>query len=561
MQKLNKLFLSALIVLIINTISAQTVVFNESLATYDSFNTFTAVNVTGQQNWHCNPQYGYTLMNGYSNGQSYENEDWLLTPELNLENYDNLRFSFDHTRGSAAVMNVGVAQGWYKVFATTNYTGNVSSTQWTELNGINHNLPGAWQWISSGELVIPQTVKSSSTRFAFRYISSNTESATWEIKNIKITGEPSAINPNDDHIFKITTWNVEHLGSICYGPANENLQMNNVVNAILTMNPDIICLQEVTQSDAYPTIATLVSILGSDEWAGNIVASNPTDCSQNQGIVYKKSKVQFVNASLLNNGNSSQGNSYYYNWSNGRYPALYNVNLIIGTELVPVSLVNIHAKASSDESSYIRRKGASEGLKAILDGTQYNTKNIIVLGDFNDYINSNICSQCQTNDSPYKNFLDDSGNYMIPTQNMQNNGCNYRPYVVNNMIISNEIFDNYISNSANQELIVMNTIPNFCQTTSDHIPVSALFEFSATTSGVEDFYSENPVKIYPNPVNNVLNIDILNPVNNQFAEIYDLTGKKIVNEKLTGNTINVSSLSNGIYILKIGNYRSKFIKN
>jgi len=557
MKKLNNFFSTFFIFLIISTINAQTVVFNESLATYDSFNTFTSVSVTGQQSWHCNIQYGYSLMNGFANGQSNENEDWLITPEINLENYNNLHFSFDHTRGPVQVVNVGTAQGWYKVFATTNYTGNVTTTQWTELVGINHNVSGAWQWISSGELVVPEAVKSATTRFAFRYVCNNTESATWQVKNVKITG---SVNPNDDNVFKITTWNVEHFGSLCDGPTNENLQMNNVAEAILAMNPDVICLQEVTQSNAYPTIASLVAILGNDEWAGNIVASDPTNCSQNQGIIYKKSKVQFVSSSLLSNGAPSQGNSYYHNWSNGRYPALYNINLIVGSELVPVSLVNIHAKSSSDQNSYIRRKGASEALKTILDGSQYNTRNILVLGDFNDYINTTICSQCTTNDSPYKNFLDDSVNYMIPTQNLQNNGCNFSPYVINNMIISNEVFDNYISNSVEQELTLINTILNYCETTSDHLPVSALFEFTSTST-VEDFYAENSVKVYPNPVIDVLNVDILNLADNQLVEIYDLTGKKILNKKLTGNTIDVNSLLSGIYILKIGSYKTKFIKN
>ncbi|MDY0089335.1 MAG: T9SS type A sorting domain-containing protein [Flavobacteriaceae bacterium] len=560
MRKLNNILLSIFLTLTLTTTHTQTVIFDETLTTYNSFNTFTVINVSGEQSWYCNTQYGYTLMNGFSNGQSHENEDWLLSPEINIENFDNLRFSFNHTRGPASAMNVGVAHGWYKVFATTNFTGDISTTQWIELSGINHNISGGWQWVSSGELIIPETAKSTNTRFAFRYLSNNTESATWQIKDVKITGETSVVNPNDEAVFKITTWNIEHFGSICDGPTDENLQLANVAHIIQTMNSDIICLQEVTQSVEYPTISTLVSVLGSNEWGGYIVASNATNCSQNQGIIYKKSKVQFVNAALLSNGNPSQGNSYYYNWSSGRFPALYNVNLIVGTELIPVSFVNIHAKSSYDENSYIRRKGASEGLKEILDSGQYNTNKIVVIGDFNDYINNNTCYVCDTNESPYKNFLDDAANYMIPTQNLESYGCSYFPNVINNMIISNEIFDNYVSNSANQELAVLSAVSNYCETTSNHTPVSILFDFSETLD-VKDYYSGNPLKIYPNPVNNILNFDILASLNNEFAEIFDITGKKILVEKLNGSSINVSSLSNGIYILKIGNQRNKFIKN
>jgi len=559
MRKLNFFFLSLIVVFISNTVKAQSIIFNESLATHQSFNKFTPVSVIGDRVWYYNTAYGCAHMSGYV-VQPYENEDWLVSPEINLENYTNLTLSFDHTRGSANVLNVGLAEGWYKVFATSNYTGNVNTTQWTELSGINHNVITAWQWISSGEVTIPEEVKSTTTRFAFRYICSDTESATWEVKNVKIKGTPNQVNPNDDVVFKITTWNVEYLGSVCDGPGNEDLQMSNVANAILAMNPDIICLQEVTHSNNYPTITNLIALLGSDVWGGNIIASNPSDCSQNQGIIYKKSKVQFVNSSLLSNGNSSQGNSYYYNWSNGRYPALYNVNLIVGSQLVPVSLVNIHAKAFNDESSYTRRKGASQGLKTILDGTQYNSKNLIILGDFNDYLNGTICNQCNTNDSPYQNFVEDYNNYSAPTKYLENEGCIYKPYVIDNIITSNELFENYISDSAEQELAVFYDTANYCQTTSSHIPVSSLFEFTPTAS-IDDFYSQNSLKIYPNPTTDFINIENFNSINIDNFEIYNLLGEKVMDEKLSDKAINVSRLAKGIYILKVGEYVTKFSKN
>jgi len=44
------------------------------------------------------------------------------------------------------------------------------------------------------------------------------------------------------------------------------------------------------------------------------------------------------------------------------------------------------------------------------------------------------------------------------------------------------------------------------------------------------------------------------------VEIYDLTGKQLFAGKLENNTVKVSALSTGIYILKIGNLRGKFVK-
>src|SRR6476646_3564378 len=102
---------------------AQSTILNESMLSQASFNSFTAVSVTGAQNWTYSSLYG-AVCSGYVSGQSFENTDWLISPPMNLVETDNVNLSFQHTRGSAAVLNVGVAEGWYKVFATANFTGD-----------------------------------------------------------------------------------------------------------------------------------------------------------------------------------------------------------------------------------------------------------------------------------------------------------------------------------------------------------------------------------------------------------------------------------------------------
>lgn len=557
MQKINYNLLILFLILFLDVnIFAQTTILDETLLTQESFNTFTTLSVKGDQSWYFDERYG-AICSGYSGGQSYENEDWLISPSMDLSEKENVKLTFQHTRGNAAVMNVGVDLGWYKVFATAHYTGNPETTQWIELEGINHSLEGAWYFTSSGDIAIPEAAKSENTHIAFRYLCSETESATWEIKNVLVTGE---FTPVQGHFFKIITWNVEHFGSTCDGPEDEELQLINVANAIRLMEADIVCLQEVTQSTSCPTINNLLSFLGS-EWGGNIVAGNPTNCSHNQGIVYRKSKVQFVNSLLLREGNPSQGNSYYYNWTFGRYPALYNVNLLVESELIPVSLVNIHAKAMAEEENYIRRKGASEALKTILDGTQYNAKNLIIIGDFNDYLIGSSCYTC--GESPYQNFMNDTENYRGISQNLQDDGCWYYSHVIDNMIISNELFDNYVTNSVMQERSLLTTIDEYCSTTSDHLPVSAFFEFFPSIIGINDLVlpkNEASLHLYPNPVKDELKIEISTPFHEQNIEIYDLAGKLVFKTTTNSHVIHVSALPSGIYVLKVGHLREKFVK-
>jgi endonuclease/exonuclease/phosphatase family metal-dependent hydrolase len=559
MQKQIKLiFLLAFSAVTSSLSSAQATILDQSLLTDQSFNAFTTVNVTGAQTWHPSSVYG-AVCSGYFGGQNFDNEDWLISPAMNLLQVDNARLTFSHTRGSAPVVNVGVQEGWYKVFATSDFSGDPATTQWIELTGINQNVPVAWQYIPSGELVIPDVAKSANSRIAFRYFSSAGQSATWEIKNVKVTGEPQATNPNAG-VFKITNWNVEWLGCTTFGPTDETLQINNVVAAMLSMNSDIYCIQEVSNTVSSPSIATLVSLMGSDQWDGKIVPSTTGDCDQRQGIIYKKSRVQFVGSQQLSNGNAAQGNSYYFNWASGRYPALYNLNLVAGNTLVPVTIVNIHAKAEDgDAMSYTRRLGASEALKTILDGSIYNTENLMIIGDFNDYLSGTSSSACGCTTSPYGNFMDDTGHYNGITQLVTNAWGNGNP-LIEHVIISDELFGNYVSDSAVQEIAAAQSISNYYGTTSHHLPVSTVFQFSVLDSPEFADLQENALAIYPNPTKSELKFDMAGFENNTIIEVFDFTGRQINCEQTNANTVDVSILPSGIYILKVDKRYGRFVK-
>ncbi len=281
--------------------------------------------------------------------------------------------------------------------------------------------------------------------------------------------------------FKITTWNAEWLSCNINGPTDDNLQINNVAKVIGAMNSDVVALQEIGTSNIYATIDTLVKRLGS-EWAGSIVPWSADNCAQNQGIIYKKAKVQLVSNSLMSDAGSS------YNWSSGRYPVLYNLNLVVGTSTIPVSLINIHAKAMSDESSYSRRKGASESLKSLLDGSGYDSKNMILLGDFNDYLIGTQCKTCSPPDSPYKNFMDDTVNYKGLTVGLWDS--QYNSPVIDNIIISKGLFANY-TNTVLRETAATQVVSSYTTTTSDHYPISAVFSFTGGDggqTGCKNFY-------------------------------------------------------------------------
>lgn len=77
-----------------------------------------------------------------------------------------------------------------------------------------------------------------------------------------------------------------------------------------------------------------------------------------------------------------------------------------------------------------------------------------------------------------------------------------------------------------------------------------------------DFTMSNTISLWPNPVKEILNINSLNEDIISAITIYDIQGKLIIES--SNNSINVDSLSNGVYIVKIstnkGEYTKKFIK-
>ncbi len=83
-----------------------------------------------------------------------------------------------------------------------------------------------------------------------------------------------------------------------------------------------------------------------------------------------------------------------------------------------------------------------------------------------------------------------------------------------------------------------------------------------TTTAVESVYRNHSIKIYPNPINSTLKIDIKNslvPVN---ISVYNLSGQIIYKNvsNLNKFDINMTGFESGIYILKIENKENVFIE-
>ncbi|WP_407556424.1 FG-GAP-like repeat-containing protein [Winogradskyella sp. 4-2091] len=70
--------------------------------------------------------------------------------------------------------------------------------------------------------------------------------------------------------------------------------------------------------------------------------------------------------------------------------------------------------------------------------------------------------------------------------------------------------------------------------------------------------------IYPNPVEDELNIETTADITNKIATVFDINGKRVLNLKLNSNLVDVSNLTSGVYFLRLESngkiMKRKFIK-
>lgn len=148
-----------------------------------TFGTWTTFSVLGDQVWVIDTIHGVNntpcaKMSGYSGGAK-PNEDWLISPKLNLASYTGEILQFYTARNYTGPE--------IKALVSTNYNGgDPTAAFWEELTPILST--GGWSWTFSGNIDISAFAQGNLT-IAFKYTSTDTESATWEVDNIKVYGQ------------------------------------------------------------------------------------------------------------------------------------------------------------------------------------------------------------------------------------------------------------------------------------------------------------------------------------------------------------------------------------
>ena len=147
-----------------------------------NWNDWTKISVTGAQEWRLDTQFGNpgscAVMSGFASGSNNVNEDWLISPEIDLSSVEGAKLTFQTaSRFSGNPLEIKIS---------TDYTtGNPNAATWTNLSATLDTNTAAYVWTNSGDIDI-STFVGGNVRIAFRYTSTSSASTTWEVDNILI---------------------------------------------------------------------------------------------------------------------------------------------------------------------------------------------------------------------------------------------------------------------------------------------------------------------------------------------------------------------------------------
>ena len=111
-------------------------------------------------------------------GQAYEAESWLVSPAINLSGISSAKLTFSQA------VNYASPNGALSMMISTDYDGNVTTATWTELSLDQWPAGSNWTFVTSSADLTPyvgQTVY-----IAFKYTSTTSASATWEVKDFVV---------------------------------------------------------------------------------------------------------------------------------------------------------------------------------------------------------------------------------------------------------------------------------------------------------------------------------------------------------------------------------------
>ena len=393
--------------------------------------------------------FAYTEKDDYSAAQTYELSFDKLEGDISISASDNYEVSMD---GVSWKSSLSIAKT-----ETSPKTIHVRfAPKQSALNGltgsITHKAKGA-------EGLIIKTVSNKSS----------------EIADASTLGK--------DKTLDIVSWNVEWFGAPGKSKSASGFsqQLDAVSAKIISFDADVYALQELVSDELngdylQPLVDKLNELAGSDVYAGIIGERYSHDDSapstefpaQRVCYIYNKNTVSKLNdfsmfSDLYQGGSTSSIDGYTGDaskfWASGRLPYFFEADVTINGATERIAFVNIHAKCCSNSHS---RKLADAKFLINALNTDYSDDNLVVLGDYNDYLEGSMTSG---NASPYASWFTTDEHFDHVLTSTSN---------IDHITISNELYDEYqiLTNNTSQENVSI----------SDHDPIMLRLKLRAYTS-------------------------------------------------------------------------------
>ncbi|MEN8157316.1 MAG: DUF5017 domain-containing protein [Bacteroidota bacterium] len=146
---------------------------------------FTQISIVGDQDWYKSVYSGngFAKISGYA-GSAQDNDDYLISPAINLDGSTDNEFSFDNA--------MNFSGPGLQVLISTDFSGTYDSTSvvtatWIDISSNFAYSTGSYAWQASGAFDL--SAYTGNVYIAFRYLSNPTDgAATWEVDNFKVTG-------------------------------------------------------------------------------------------------------------------------------------------------------------------------------------------------------------------------------------------------------------------------------------------------------------------------------------------------------------------------------------
>ena len=205
----------------------------------DTLGQFDTTNVTGSKSWYSSG-YGddtFAKMSGY--GQ--DNEDWLISDDIVIGNEDNVILNF-----TQAIKYLNYQWDQISVLISDDYDGSdIVGATWNAIDwGLvadTANLGFGYTFYSSGDIDI-SSYAGKTINIAFKYTSTTSNAATWEISDVTVLTGAKIIGPapylyKDFYKLSGTSWSkvegVHCLGTKDYeemgDPGNDNSFSNDIL--------------------------------------------------------------------------------------------------------------------------------------------------------------------------------------------------------------------------------------------------------------------------------------------------------------------------------------------